>query len=714
LLFRLQEALAAPAAERLAQPAVGEALQGVVEQFGAGALDLAALTGGSYGIAIGETHHVSEGQDDDGRSEDGNRAAPYADQAGSEAPDATAGPPAALVTLLLDRIMAATAAGAAQVDLSSDDLVAVLGDVGPTPPATAELFITPCRPTPGERAGTGWLLGLHAPAGASWGRFAHALGQPLQHALHELAVAERALAGAPEVLDVAFAPSPRLADLCTHPPVREQALALTSWPAAPLRALTPADLELCADPGAPVSLSLRARATRTGVAPSPLARVRSSTAPEGIYRLLVGWNLYRQHAPWALTLGPLAQLAHLPRIAIDGFVVAPASWRVPATLSAAGTRSAAAVLTRWRRQARLPRWVQVGQMDQLLPVDLAGPGAGADLRGADRLWEIWPPLARGLDDDGRRIEAVVALCQDSRDEPREQSDARAAAARAAHQMGDVPPPHVRTAAAGWTTFKLFGADDRQDELLDGQVYPTVRAALAAGEIDGWFFLRYLEGVGPRPHLRLRIHAPDDAPAAMAAFAHRLQGALTVPLGTGALATIETAPYYPEQARLGDEAAVGVAHRIFESDSQLVCTLLADDDVGDTTDQLVRSFDALATGGGLSLQARHALAGDRRRALSAGHATDARDAEYRSRAPHLRRALTADDSNSATSPFALHRARVAAACVPLPAAARLHLLPTLLHLAAVRLAGPHPTVEARATVFWERTLEGLLKSPPKKS
>ena len=31
-------------------------------------------------------------------------------------------------------------------------------------------------------------------------------------------------------------------------------------------------------------------------------------------------------------------------------------------------------------------------------------------------------------------------------------------------------------------------------------------ARAAAEIDAWFFLRYLDGPGARPHLRLRAHA----------------------------------------------------------------------------------------------------------------------------------------------------------------------------------------------------------------
>src|SRR5262249_26515845 len=207
-------------------------------------------------------------------------------------------PPSALVTLLLDRFAAAEG----EARFTAAELDAILPGA-PLPP-TVELQLAP-RAEP-----TGWLLGWHAPAGATWGRFAHALP--------EVAAALRALAGLepPGRLDVAFAPDPALADLATHPPIRAAALALPGWSDGPT--VTPAELTLAAP-----DMQLQ------GGTPSPLARLRSTTAPPGVYQLLVGWSLHRQHAPWALALGPLAGLARLPRVVIDGFVIAPASWRLP-------------------------------------------------------------------------------------------------------------------------------------------------------------------------------------------------------------------------------------------------------------------------------------------------------------------------------------------------------------------------------------------------
>ena len=133
---------------------------------------------------------------------------------------------------------------------------------------------------------------------------------------------------------------------------------------------------------------------------------------------------------------------------------------------------------------------------------------------------------------------------------------------------------------------------------------------------------------------------------------------------------------------------------------------------------VRACDALATGLGLELDARHALAKQRRHAAEASadlfDEDRARaDAAFRDAGRGLRAALLADaagDSGGGTDPhagaLAAHRARVAHAARELSRDARARLLPTLLHLSAVRCLGPHPDRERLAYTFWERTLAGL--------
>ncbi|HET6147813.1 MAG TPA: thiopeptide-type bacteriocin biosynthesis protein [Polyangia bacterium] len=718
LVFRLQQALMPPVAERFLDPEPDEAIAIATELYGEGALDLEALALGGYGV---------------------DPAAPFdrGDPGTPVSATEAAAPPRALLRLLVDEITAARAAGRAEIALDP----AALDEILPAraPPPTCELFLTPTA------ARTGWLLGLHAPAGSTWGRFASALGAPLIEALGDLHAAEVASHAEHLRLDVAFAPSLDLADLCTHPPARPQMLALSTWPPPPARrlheqehgvadadavadavadgtddpeeAITPAELTIVSTPAVdPPALVLHP----FGVVPSPLTRLRSTTAPPGVFRLLAGFSLHRQFGPWALILGPLADLAHVPRLSIDGFVVSPASWRLPAKLDARALR-------RWRRgQAGIPappRFVQVGDEDALLPVDLAAPDALADLRGQSRAWEIWPPLeAPAVDQDGRRIEAVIALHDQPDAVARAQATARA---RAIVGADLVPPPHVEPAAPGWRTWKLFGVEEHQNQILVDAVAPAIHAARAAGEIDCWFFLRYTDERERRPHLRLRVHAPShtEARAQLDAFAARLDDALAPARDTGAVALVESGPYHPEVARFGGAATLPAVMRLFEIDSELACALLAggDDealDHGDPIDELVAVFDSLAAGLGLSRAERREFARRRRDAEAAwaAPASDdqrrARDADFRARARGLRTLLGAPPPGGAlTLLLDAHQAAVADTASAIDPDTCQRLAAPLLHLAAVRLIGVDREAEARAYALWERTLEGLLRSPP---
>ena len=346
LLVRLQEALAPPASERLSQPALADALDAVTEGFGAGAFPAAALATEAYG--------VSPAGDDDGL------------------PAVPLSPP--LLTLFVDAFAAAATAGRVAVALDPAALVDALGaEACPAPPHRRS-FLWPA-PAPGRRdvAGTGGCSGSTrrpAPRSAAsrtpWARPGRGAdragrgraarvprrreGRRRGHALRRAGRAGRA----PAHPKPGAGPHPLRTNADTDLAVR--------------------DLALVADPAAPAALWLRARATGgpSSITPSPLARVRSATAPAGLARLMVGWSLQRQHAPWALPLGPFAGLAFVPRLSIDGFVVLPASWRLPAALRAGGPRARAA-LTRFRKTARLPRFVQVGEGDELLPVDIRPP-----------------------------------------------------------------------------------------------------------------------------------------------------------------------------------------------------------------------------------------------------------------------------------------------------------------------------------------------------
>jgi len=244
----------------------------------------------------------------------------------------------------------------------------------------------------------------------------------------------------------------------------------------------------------------------------------------------------------------------------------------------------------------------------------------------------------------------------------------------------------------------------------------IRAGQHAGEIDRWFFQRYIDGPGTRHHLRVRVHAASDA--ALTAFEGRLRDRLRAARESAMVTGIEIDEYRPELGRFRADELTAV-HDIFESDSELACALLPPPaDALERIGLLARALDALAAGFGLDLDARHALAVARRRAAEGSAALDDEDraradAAFRRVGRALRAGLAADadggdDPAGAAAKLAAHRARTAHAARGLAAEARNRLLPTLLHLAAVRGLGADADGERLAYTFWERTLQGLRK------
>jgi lantibiotic biosynthesis protein len=686
LLFRLQQALAAPVAERALDVEGRARLEGIAELFGAGAYDLSALATGAFGVVPSD---------------------------GEEPPPALLPPPAPLSAYLCQLLVAAAAEGRQEIHLSPAILEPMLPPLDPPP--SFELILAPAAAPPAEREGSGWMIGLHGPAGASLGRFAHRQGSPAARTLAALAAAELELAGGPEVLDVVSVASAALADLGVHPPVRARGLALAGWPAG--HAVTPAQLQVVASEAAPDSLALRHQ-RGAAVFPAPLHRVRSTTLPPGLYRLLGGWSLLRQHTPWAFPWGLFGDLPFLPRVVLDGFVVAPASWGLPG----ADELARPSAIADWRRRARVPRMVQVGDGDELLPVDLDDPGAAEELRraGGRRAFEIWPPLDRLVDAGGRRVEAVVALVA----APEALRSVQAALTRRA---GRVAPPCEAGPAPDWRTVRVYGPEQGQDAVLAEAVAPLVQGE-AGRALRRWFFIRYRDPASGRPHLRVRFCATTEV--VLARFGRLLERALLRLRGSGLVVTLERAEYFPETARYGGEQSMEAVEAIFQAGSELTLAALAPLDhegapvsealAGDPRTLFVRAADGLARGLGLDLGQRRQLAERRRLALA--DVAGGEDPGWKLQFRELGRELAARLSGSgdgarrdgATAALATFEKRVRAASArggrggkagkAAKATGLRAALPALLHTQAVRMLGTRVEDEQASYVFWSRALE----------
>lgn len=502
-----------------------------------------------------------------------------------------------------------------------------------------ELQLAPCR---GGREGEDWLLGIHAPAGSSWGRYAHALGEEMHEALAALRQAELEVDGDVLRLDVAYAPSHDVAELCCTPALRDAALAVSSWPEG--GAVTPQQCQVVNEPGSVVHRAIAVDGQRLRIA--PLHRVRSTTAPRSATRALLGDSLRRQHAPWALTWGPLAQLPWLPRVRLDGFVIAPQSWALPMKRDDAS-------LAAWRVREGIGSHVQVGSEDVLLPIDLDDPAQRVQLRDPAllRAHEIWPPLGRELDGSGRRCELVCAVLDE--------------AVASLPPLGVASPPAEAPAESSWRTLVIFASRRHHDLLLPAIVDFATRRAMA------WFVLPYVDDDGEQLRVRMQGKTPDVLVVA-------LLRVLTPFVAQGLVVTTQVRPYHPEHARYG--AALPAVEQIFQADSRLLVepyTLPAEAHVA-----LV--LEAMARGLGLPAPDLDVVSST----------SDTEAAAYRAVQRELGTLMDVPPAWSTE-----HTKRVRAAGLRKADARR--LLPTLLHMTAVRHLGPDREAELRALHLWSR-------------
>ncbi len=657
LLFRLQAALMPPVAERRDDGGLRAQLDAIADLYGVGSYAVPDLATGAYGLPLAQIDDVR---------------------------DERLRPELPVVAALTQALVSAARTGQMQIDVADLDLDAFLPAIDPLP--SFELFLTPTKDS------HGWLLGLHGPAGATWGRYVQGLGDKAHRALVALHREETRSDPMIQAVDVAFAASPDLADLGQHPPVRGLTLALLGWPEGP--AIAASQVQVVIDSG---GISLRG--SSGPIDPRPLHRVRSTMVPAGMFRLLAGWSFTRQHAPWAFTWGPLADLPWLPRVVADGFVVAPQSWRLPF-----GDDDPAA-FAQWRQDQGIPRWVQVGQGDELLPVDLDSADGVRDLRrhAPGRVFEIWPPVDDVLDADGRRIEIVAMVVS----EPDEDLVDRPPAGT----LDRVPTPIERHQKPDpWVSYKLFGPPARQDEVLAGLLAPIIYAARAGGQIDRWFFQRYVDGPGTRPHLRVR--ARGVSPRKQAGFVRRLLAQIAIGRNAGVIVGVETMDYVPEDARFGGAAIMDGAERLFEAGSdlavQIARTRLSDESDADDLGGVIQAFESLVRGAGLGKKERFALARRLRAAYEQPFDDEWRNMvadAYRKQGRDLQAAVRAGGADSWAA-FQDAVKQITGSLSGPGRRANRNALPVHLHLLAVRLLGADSEREARAFVLWERTLDSL--------
>jgi thiopeptide-type bacteriocin biosynthesis protein len=520
--------------------------------------------------------------------------------------------------VLAGLVSAAAARHSTDVTLD-DEAIAALRVAGErTPPTSGEFYARVLSESTGDLAAGRYLLaaylGSTQDAGSTLGRFSSLLDLP-----------------SPVVAPGA----PLRAEVVVRP--RLTALATVALPSgfAPLRIcvstvpgpgdLTLADLDLASDGH---RLVLWSRSLDREISPALFSRIGPAYVTPAV-RVLQELANAGSH-PWhTWTWGPLTDAPFLPEVRWRRTILAPARWRLPHVLVAAVTDKLSweSELAQWRTTAvpAVPRTVIAQDTDQRLPLDL-GDQRDRELlrryvrRGADAVTAPpgGPDAVQAVADgpDGRHVLELVVPLQGHRQRAVEATDRPTVST----------PPVVHLPGGRWLSLTIPSPRAHHDDLLAqiADLTATVR-----GEIDRWFWLRY-DSSAHGPHLRVRLAGEPSnlnmvvLPAVSERYAnwmaHGLVGSLVIEA------------YEPEIDRYGGPDAIDAAEHLFDADSDLTVSLLAD-----MTDEdarlLLAAFSAIEVARGLADDAATAIGRPR-----LDRARRRRVNELRAAAPHDPEAL----------------------------------------------------------------------------
>ncbi len=414
------------------------------------------------------------------------------------------------------------------------------------------------------------------PSGARLlGRFCHADAE-LNRKVETHLRAEEALHPEAIFAEIVHLPQGRIGNILARPVLREYEIPFLGRSGAPPEKQIPVN-DLRVSVAGPRVVLRSARLGRE-VIPRLTSAHNFVHGSLGIYRFLC--TLQSQGTLGGVTWGwgPLDSAPFLPRVTSGRVVLARASWwmlqdEIKALVKAKGTERYQAVQD-WRQKRGLPRLIALVDADNELLVDLDNVLSietfldVVEDRDRARLVEFFPGpgLLAAAGPEGRFLnEILVPFVR----RPLAGDAAADAAPRAPRTCLEIAP--VRRSfppGSEWLYAKLYTGTATADGLLREVVTPVARDAMAAGEADGWFFIRYGD---PEWHLRVRFHG--DPARLQSGVLSRLHAALDPLLADGRIWRVQLDTYEREIERYGGPEGIALAERLFQVDSDAVLAIL---------------------------------------------------------------------------------------------------------------------------------------------
>ena len=266
----------------------------------------------------------------------------------------------------------------------------------------------------------------------------------------------------------------------------------------------------------------------------------------------------------AFDWGVAARLPRLPRLRYGRVVLSPALWRLRRETVLEALEKGGSNLRQWS----VPRWIQTGEFDSKLPLDLDSTVGRRMLASIVRkastpyieFEEFLPTPERCWlsNEHGKhfRCEFIASAIRVSRAQ--------------AITKSVLPPqsyhPKVFAFGSEWTYAKIYCSEDDVASILETLVLPIIKEFKSTTEFVRWFFVRYSD---PRFHIRLRVRRRGDG----LAFLSKLGSSLQAAIDRREIASVVFDAYRPEEQRYGGAVGLERCEEIFEIDSECVAQRL---------------------------------------------------------------------------------------------------------------------------------------------
>jgi lantibiotic biosynthesis protein len=427
------------------------------------------------------------------------------------------------------------------------------------------------------------LSSCHGPSGARLsGRFCHASSDILA-GVHAHLRAEEALHPQAIFAEVVHLPEGRIGNVVCRPLLRSYEIPFLGHAGAPASQTTPVQDLLVSVRGS--RIVLRSRRFGREVIPRLTTAHNFYRRSVGMYRFLCALQS-QDGAGASWSWGPADDAPFVPRVTYGRLVFARARWLLaksdlePLAEASRGSGRATTESAIRRRRARvfaaaqqlrerrgLPRFVQLADDDNELPVDFANPLSVDSFvhlvrsRSRATLFELFPNPDELVVTGPEGAFTHQLLLSFTRDREPTTTDR-------AHRPQQAC---TRRFAPGseWLYAKLYCGTATADRVLCRAIFPLAQHALGSGLAAQWFFLRYAD---PDPHIRVRFRG--DPGRLCAELLPALYDATASFIDRGSIWRIDLGTYEREVERYGGAAGIKLAEKLFWIDSEAVLAALS--------------------------------------------------------------------------------------------------------------------------------------------